>query len=254
MTKIVPHAKWYKVSNKLSKFLNYLIYVSTIISVGIIISRNFFPNSEQALINWLTRGLATLSVSYFILEIIQKRNFNKGEWDRKNDLVDNSLNSNLNDQKSKKYFSNDNIEYGIFKLGINCFENSYYTKTISEKMLKKQLILNSIIILIVLVLILTASNDLTVEFFLLALPYSISNETIRLYRLNKEMEDIFSEFKKIFDSVSKDKIEMLIVNNVISYEKSLSSNQILLDSNIFEHMNNELSEQWKTLKIKYRIS
>lgn len=254
MNKIVPHAKWFEVSTKLSILLNYLVYLSTLISVIIIVSRNFFPNSNQMPINWLTKGLAALSVSYFILEIVQKYSFNKAELERKNDLIDNSLNSNLNHQKSKNYFSNDNIEHGIFKLGVDCFENSYFTKNISEKMFNKQLVLNSIIIIIVITLLLTASNNLTVEFFLLALPYSISNETIRLYRLNKEMESVFCEFKKIFDSVSKDKIEMLIINNVINYEKSLSSNQILLDSNIFKHMNDELSEQWKALKAKYEIN
>lgn len=253
MNKIVPHAKWYKVSIKLSKLLNYLVYISTIISVIIIISKNFFPNSNQMLINWITKGLAAISVSYFIIGVVQRFSFNKAELERKNDLIDNSLNSNLNSEKSENYFSNNNIEHSIFKLGVDCFENSYFTKSISEKMLVKQLILNSIVVLIIVTLLLTTSNNLTVEIFLLALPYSISNETIRLYWLNKEMEDVFSEFKKIFDSVSEDKIEVLIINNVINYEKSLSSNQILLNSNIFEQMNDELSKQWKALKVKYEI-
>jgi hypothetical protein len=64
---------------------------------------------------------------------------------------------------------------------------------------------------------------------------------------------VFLNFKKIFSSTKKLKREFLIIDNVISYEKSLSYSSIPLDSTLFNEMNDELSIEWNEMKKNHKI-
>jgi hypothetical protein len=253
MTKKVPHDKIYKIVNKLSKGLNWILIISTIISVSIIILNNLSLDVNPNISLWLSIILALLAVVFFVLDVIQSHIFHRAELQRKNDFIDNSLKTKLADANSKGFFTNDELNNGIYKLGVNCFESSFFTKTISSKMLSKQLTNTIVIWIVIIFVIFTAPNNIFIEILLLTLPFTILNETRKLYRLNRNVELVFSNFKKIFNSTKKSKREFLIIDNVITYEKSLSYGSIPLDSKIFNEMNDELSTEWNKIKAQYKI-
>lgn len=254
MKKKVPHDKIYKIVNKLSKVLSWILIISTVISVLLIIINNFSLNTNPYTSITLSKILAFFAVTYFIIEIIQSHIYHRAELQRKNDFIDNSLRTKLADANSQGYFTNDEINNGIYKLGVNCFENSFFTKSITSKMLTKQLIYTIVIWLVIWLVILSAPNGVIVELILLTLPFNVLNETHKLYRLNRNVESVFLNFKKIFSSTKKLKREFLIIDNVISYEKSLSYSSVPLNSSLFNIMNDELSIQWNEIKKNHKIN
>lgn len=253
MTKIVPHDRLYKIVSRLSSSLNWMILVSTIISLVIIFLNNFTFEPNHIISLWLSRLLALLAIVFFILEVIQTHIYHRAELQRKNDFMDNSLQTQLADANSKEYYTNEDISKGVYKMGVNCFENSFFTKTISSKMLVKQITYTIIIWVLVWCVILTAPNNILIQVILLTLPFSVANDTRKLYRLNTNVERVFGNFKKIFGSTKNSKREALIIDNVINYEKSLSYSSVPLNSKIFDELNDKLSIEWESLKKQHNI-
>tara|TARA_R110000868_G_scaffold134246_1_gene346157 strand:- start:12 stop:776 length:765 start_codon:yes stop_codon:yes gene_type:complete len=253
MTKQVPHAKLYMTVSNLSNALNWLLISSTIISLIIIVLNNFNIVANPNISLWLSRILALMAIIFFILEVIQSQTYHRAELQRKNDFMDNSLETKLADANSNEYYTNDDISNGVYKMGVNCFENSFFTKNISSKMLTKQLIYTIVIWIVLWSVILTAPNNIFVEVILLALPFSVANDLRKLYRLNKNVEMVFANFKKIFSSTKKSKRESLIIDNVISYEKSISYSSVPLNSKIFDKWNDKLSLEWNKIKKQHKI-
>lgn len=253
MTKQVPHANLYETVTKLSNALNRLLISSTIISIAIIILNNFNFETNPNISLWLSRLLALITFAFFILEIIRSQTFHRAELQRKNDFMDNSLKTKLADANSNEYYTNDDISNGIYKMGVNCFENSFFTKNISSKMLTKQITYTIGIWVVLWSVILTAPNNVFVEVVLLALPFSVANDLRKLYRLNQNVEMVFTNFKKIFSTTKKSKRGSLIIDNVISYEKSISYSSIPLNSKIFKELNDELSVKWNKIKKQHDI-
>jgi len=253
MTRKVPHDKIYKIVDKLSQGLKWILITSTVISVAIIIINNLSIKLNSKISISLSILLALFAVLYFILDIIQSHIFHRAEIQRKNDFIDNSLKTKLADANSTGYFTNDEINNGIYKLGVNCFENSFFTKSVSSKMLSKQLVYTIIIWTVIMLVIFTVPNNIFIEVLLLSLPFTIINEARKLYRLNRNVELVFSNFKKIFNSTKKTKREFLIIDNVITYEKSLSFGSIPLNSDLFHEMNDKLSIEWNEIKKEHKI-
>lgn len=120
-------------------------------------------------------------------------------------------------------------------------------------MLTKHLIQSGIVLLLIITLIFTVTDNLLIQILLLALPYSIVNDTIKIYTLHNNTDAVFKQFTHIFTTVKKGKLDYLIIDNIINYEKSLSRAEILLDNKIFNKMNKNLSEKWEELKINLEI-
>lgn len=253
MTRKVPHDKIYKIVNNLSEKLNWILIISTLISLLVIILNNFDSSINKKITMLSSIALAFLAIVFFVLDIIKNHIYHRAELKRKNDFIDNSLKTKLADSNSKGYFTNDEINSGINKLGINCFENSFFTKSISSKMLKKQLIYTIVIWFLVALVILTTPNNFFIQLVLLSLPFTMFNETIKLYRLNRNVESVFLTFKKLYSSTKKSKREFLIIDNVINYEKSLSYSSIPLNDNLFHEMNESLSIEWDEIKKEHKI-
>lgn len=253
MTKKVPHEKLYKIVTALSSALNWLLIISTIISIIIIVLNNFNLDVNPNISLWLSRFLALVAIIFFILEIIQSQTYHQAEFQRKNDFIDNSLQTKLADSNSTNYYTNDEISEGIYKMGVNCFENSFFTKNISSKMLEKQITYTILIWVVLWCVILTTPNNVFIQVVLLALPFSVANETRKLYRLNRSVESVFGTFKKIFSSTKKSKRESLIIDNVINYEKSISYSSIPLNSKVFHELNDSLSIEWNNIKKQHNI-
>ncbi|AZJ36647.1 hypothetical protein [Tenacibaculum singaporense] len=251
MTRKVPYQKSYDFVNKINSTLSIILILTTTISIAILVLDKLeTPHKFTHILNVV---LVILSVSYFILEILQRHLFHEAEFERKNDFIDNGLKLKLSEENSSGYFNNDDLKKGVYKLGVNCFESSFFTKSITKKMLKKHLIQAGIIFLLIFTLIFTVANNLLIQILLLALPYSILNDTLKLYRLYKNTDTVFKHFTYIFNTSKKGKLDYLILNNIINYEKSLSRAAILLDNKIFKKMNNDLSIKWNELKEKHKI-
>jgi len=231
----------------------FLLYTAGFIFIVILIIEKLSVPNMAIFQSSLNSILAVLSVIYFIASIVQSYFFQSAEFHRKNDFTDNSFNTKLSEKKSTNYFSNDNIENGIIKLGVNCFENSFFTRNISGKMVFKESIKSTIILGLFILVAAVADNRIFMTLLKMALPLSIIQKTIKLLILHQTVSRVFFDFKKIFTDVKENQRVPLIINNVISYEKTLSWASITLNSKIFNQMNTELSMEWERIKNEHSI-
>ena len=250
MSEKVPHANYYDWLNKTGVFSSSILVVSIIISIFLLILE-FFKFPEIEIKEFFNCVLAFLSVIYFIVDSIQSYVFHKAENIRNLDFIDNSLDSSFSEKNSKDYFSNDEVKVGINKLGINNFENVFFTKCITSKMLPKEYIKLSIVFVVFLSVCIFSSKEIITLVFQSALPFTIIQQTFKLYKLNSNVKSIFNNYKLIFKSVNEESAIQNIINNIIFYEKNLSWAGILLDSKIFKKMNVELSSEWERIKQKH---
>ena len=139
-------------------------------------------------------------------------------------------------------------------MGVNSFENSFFSKSVSKKMLTPMLIKSALVLALFLALALFTDREILTTALQLALPFTILLQTIRLFLYNKRMKDVFKTYQRIFSSTVDTKKEYLIISNMTNYETILSWACIKLDSKRFDKMNDDLSAQWESLKQKYNIN
>jgi len=253
MNKIVPFNTYYDRVKRIDNIGTFLLYASGLISIAILlIDKSFFPNKE-VFHNYLNSLLAVFSVIYFFFNILQNYFFQNAEFHRKNDFTDNSFKTKLSEKNSTNYFSNDNIENGILKLGVNCFENSFFTRNILGKMVIKESVKSAIILCLFILVAAVTDNRIFVTLLKMALPLSIIQKTVKLLILHQSVSKVFFGFKQIFAYVNEAMQPSLIINNVINYEKSLSWACITLDSKVFKKMNDELSIEWERIKNEHSL-
>ncbi|MBW6484159.1 MAG: hypothetical protein K0B10_14005 [Vicingaceae bacterium] len=256
MAKQVPYRKDFDLVSVIELISTCILWGSVLVSVSTIVF--FYLDIEQItgekLVKILNSINCFLAVSYFISDIICNYLFQLAESKRRDDFFDNSLQTNLCEENSQEYFTNDNINPGIKKMGVNCFENSFFTKSIATAMLKPMVIKAITVFLLFLFLALFTDNRLLTIALQLALPYTIIQQTIRLFVFRNRVMAVCKHFQTIFSSTNKRKITQAIIHNVTSYEAALSWACIKLDSKLFNRMNGKLSEKWNKIKSKYNIA
>ncbi len=130
MEKVVPHAIDYALVSKVDKLNSYVLYVSAVLSLCVILNNHVSINLDKEQFNDVAnRILGILGIAYFLIDMMNSYLFQNAEANRKNDFINNSLNTQLSDKNSKDYFSNDSIDIGIYKLGVNCFENCFFFRS-----------------------------------------------------------------------------------------------------------------------------
>lgn len=247
MNKKVPHKINYDTTNLISNIQYYLIIFGTLLSLSTMF------NFQDRVKNTVETIICIVSIIYFISEIIFNNFFIKAEQNRINDLIDNSLNSKLADENSENYYTNEEIKQSVYKLGVNGFENVFFTKNISREMIKKQLPLFIIFLFIYLISIFFVEKKILVIVFQLLLPLYVIKDFVQLNMFKAKVETVYDCYKKIYTSTKRSDQGPIIINNVISYEKLISSYSIQLDSKIFNKMNPKLSKEWEGLKIRYKL-
>lgn len=254
MNRIVPHEINYKTINTVSGIASFVLYTSALIALILLfIEKTDFVITKELYIENLNSGLAILAILYFLIDIVQNYLFQQAELNRKNDFIDNSFETKLSDENSQGYFSNDSFPAGIYKLGVNGFENSFFTKAISKKMIVPA-ISKALLILVLFLLVIFYTDQSTLTALIqIALPFTIIQQTIKLIFFHYHIKRVVDIYKHIFANVAKSKRSPLIIDNVISYEKTLSWGGIQLDSKLFNKHNPQLTIDWEALKAKYGL-
>jgi hypothetical protein len=256
MSKFSPQDDTFKIISTLNKTKTFIFY--SIFILAIVLS--VFENTNSLFIYSISVLDYILIFSFYILTyLINYYLYPKAEEIRRSDFIDNALNTKFNIKSSEEYFTNDNIEEGIYKIAVNLFENCYFTKEISGKMLSKRTIffvISSIIIL--LISIQGLKNSLFTKSILqLYLSIYVLGNQIKLFTLHSRMTVKFERLKNLFSRNDLDLNNYTeigrIIKMYIDYETDLAVLRVNLDSNIFNKMNPKLSENWNEIKNKYEI-
>ena len=254
MTKHVPYKNDYTLVETNESLSQFILWFSVVISIiTLIISKGSFPSCKETIVLFLNSLNCLLAVVYFVSDIVANYLFQMAEAKRRDDFFDNSLSIQLAEANSEGYFSNEHLSHGILKMGVNNFENSFFSKKVSEKMLRPLLIKSAVVLFLFLALAIFTDREILATVLQLVLPFTILQQTIRLLLYNKRIKDVFKHYQKIFSTTTNDKKEQLIIHNMTSYETTLSWACIKVDSKLFDEMNDELSKDWEEIKKKYYI-
>lgn len=254
MARTVPFFADYKTIGILGTTAEYFLWISVTTSVaGLTIEHKIVTDSTGNLQSFLTGMSGLLAVLYFLIDLLSNYLFQCAEIHRRNDLFDNGLNTVLANQNSQNYFTNDNLPPSVYKLGVNTFENSFFTQAIARKFLQSMIIKSAIVLIAILCVTIFGGNRLLLNVLQLTLPFTIIQQTARLLILKNRVEAIHENFKRIFQLNRGDKQDSLLIHNITSYEAALAWASIKLPDEIFSKMNRALSAQWNLIKQRLNI-
>lgn len=251
MARIVPFSSHYKVVDLFDLLSKIALWASAILSLIVLALDIFDEEQRYKLVSQnFNMGVTIGSLCVLVIDLLHNYLFHKAEFNRKRDFIDNSFNSKLNDRESEEYFTNDEKSPGVYKLGVNCFENSFHSKNTLKYMVRRALIVNGILFLLFLALMFFSEHRVLASLLQIALPISIVIQTIKLLILRAEVTEIYERFKVIMHPSTQHQ-DAVIIANVMQYEKALSWATISLSSKIFNKYNAELSIEWNMIKQRY---
>lgn len=254
MSKKVPYKTDYDLVEKNEQLSLSILFVSVAVSLFAIISEKCnIPFCKTIPAHFFVAANSFLAVCYFLSDIVSNYLFQSAETKRRKDFFDNSLNTKLAEETSEEYFTNDNISHGNLKLGVNSFENSFFTMSIAKKMFMPMFGKSVIFFLLFLAVALFVEHNWLYFILQLALPFTIFQQTFRLYIFRKRVQQVFENFQQIFSATQDQYKHQLIMHNVTTYETTLAWACIKLDSKIFNEMNPELSTKWKEIKNRLNL-
>ena len=252
----VPFKNTFDNAKLYDNFANYALWISTILIIIAFLLKLVYPDLSY-ISNIINKVNCLFIVAYAVLNFITDYIFYKASYHKRLDFIDNSFNTLYSEENSSEYYSNDDIENGIYKLAVNSFENSLFTYNISKKMLIKVWIKNTLIALTFLILAIFGYENAFVLLLQLTLPILLLSKAIKLTIFVNRVNRIYENYRKLFQNLKTNRTNTLttpeILINVIEYESTLSWGGILLDSNIYNSMNDKLSKIWNGIKDKYKI-
>lgn len=236
-----------KLFDKCSKNENIMlaIYVVNIIFMILVCY-----DINEGIISILNYGLIILNIIYIILsgynDMFLK---NKAERELRKTMISNSFNVNITTTKSEDYYSND-IEPSVEKMGINSFESTLYTNKITEKLIYRNIIKVTILVILWIVSI-TKIENLEIICLLTQIIFStdILLDLIKIIYYHNNVNRLFEEFYKIFVTDDyKEKDMPIVIEYVMEYECLKNYCHIVLPNNIFNNEKEDLARQWESIR------
>ena len=159
--RIVPFKVNFDVVRKVEISANVLLWIAVLLALSLLVISKTFTKGKESYEDNVNYLLGVFSLFYFLTDLAKRFLLQLAEQRRRKDFIDNSLKTSLSDFKSAGYFSNEDSTPGVYKLGLNCFESSFFSMTISRKMIWP-LIIRSAVILVITCSVVMSSNKITI--------------------------------------------------------------------------------------------
>ncbi|OUM61481.1 hypothetical protein PIROE2DRAFT_62488 [Piromyces sp. E2] len=245
--KIDEVSKLYKKVNILEKIANGVFYINLIVSAITIIEFKF--QDLFFIINII------FSITYVVITNLVDIYFkNIAENERRKSFIKESFNVNITKRITYKYYNNEEQE-SVRKMGINCFENLFFTKYIAKKMLVTESIKVFVIILLYIILLIQVKD---LELLVLITQTVFSSEylfkyikfvyfKIQVTRIYLKMYDMF-----ITNPGQNEKVMMVkILDATMDYECLKFYCKISLSPRIYKKYVSKLNKEWDDLYHNY---
>lgn len=257
MNKKVPFRKDLDKAKSFDTWAERTLTVSTILLIVTLIIDKGFPEYNNIGI-WINRVNCLFIILFAVLEFVRNNIFFHSRSKKIEDLIDNSFKSSFAEDESENYFTNEQLSPGIYKLGVNCFESSFFSYSIAKEMQTGLWVKNIIISLLFVFIGVCGFNDIFVFIIQLSMPLMLFQQAIKQSMLVNRLEKILASFRKLFNNMKgqADKSNFIpeIILSVVEYETVIAWANILLSTSVYEKLNASLSEKWEGMKSKYIIN
>jgi hypothetical protein len=173
---------------------------------------------------------------------------------RRDDFIDNSLGSNLTLKQSLNYYDNDEIDYGIYKIACNLFENCFYTYSLLKKRVMSEMLIPVATIIIILFISYIGFNHVSISLTILQWFFSsliigrLISFFILLFNLSKIQESLIVLFQNKDLKENIHLYQSLIYKYWLAYETLHSRIHANIPEKLFNKFNNELLDEWEEIK------
>jgi hypothetical protein len=254
----MPYEIDYKVLGKCRKCGTLLIIVISFLSVLIPLVNHYNGTSWLVYIAYAADYLnLILIICYYVLSIITEV-FLYPAAARKNRLgfIDNSLGSKYLEQPVVGYYSNEAITHGPYKMMVNCFENCFFTFSISKAMTPQVILKNALFVLIlVTVSYFGIMNNLVILPILQILLSSLFiSELVHHLNFVSKLGNLYDRFKSVFsDKVVNEQMLQNAILLLLEYETTKAYNKAPTSDRVFLKLDEKLSNEWEEIKERYEI-
>jgi hypothetical protein len=255
MDKKVPFKNKFDKAKKCDKIGPYLLYASTfLLIVNYVLSQCLdvptFIIRLIEIVNCIT--IVLFSIVEFVLDYI----LFEAEKHRREDLIDNSFASLIADKRTEGYYTNGDLESGLYKMGVNNFESCFFSYNIAKKELPL-LWVKSILLAIVFIIIAISGYDEVLIFIIqLSIPIMLLQQVIKHTLFASRLNSVLSRYRSLFNSFKNNPEEdstSEIIRDILEYETTISWANILLNEHTYNKMNALLSSEWEEIKKEYSI-
>lgn len=199
-----------------------------------------------------------LIVSYYILDIYTETFlYPATARKRRKGFIDNSLGSKFLNKNVEGYYTNDNLEYGPYKMLINCCENCFFTLNIAKGMITQILMKNILLFIGFLAIAYFGIKDNLIAIPIVQILLSTLFLTELIHHINfiTKLEQLYERFIEVITrKMNSDETLQEAVLLFLDYETTLAYNKAPLSDSVYEKMNEKLSEEWEGIKTRYDIS
>lgn len=234
----------------------YVIFLCSLLPIAI----QYFPYIKIYATTVNIINIVSL-ISYFGLDfIIDYHLYPLAEDSRKADFIDNSWGTKNSLQNSVDYYDNDELQYGIYKMAVNLFENVYFSLNVSKAMRWNKYGTNAVLTLLILVIACYGFNNVPIAVPLLQVVFSsvILGGLLKHIVFINRMKQVIYKWQSLFQiddfKIDPDKYRAQVYSIWLYYESTLARTQISLSEAKFNAMNQRLTHQWEQIKIKYNIN
>lgn len=247
--------KYYNPIRKLETWLKLLFWISLILSI-VVIFADILPASVQD----VPAVLFSLSVvAHFVLNLYEKFSLLPSALEkRRKQFLSDSLGVALIPESTKNYYNN-SLPPSIVKLGVNLFENTFFTHNIATRMAQKERRLIFIYAMAWLGAVTWRGTNLD---FVIVITQALFSGEIIQYWINLELLRIRSErtYSKLYNFFLKNDTDVqnnynlaVILDSFSSYEALKAESGISLSDRVFKELNLTLSREWEEIKSKTNI-
>lgn len=244
------------VAKKIDSISFSLLLISTILTATNFVVNKYFINLKD----WaeiMSNVNTVIIILYAILKFGISYIIFNSSFQKRADFIDNSFETNYSTQRSNRYYNNSEVEAGILRMGANSFESCFFTYNLAIKSIKEKWIVNLIIVIIIISLAVQGYNSVLSMILQLALPLILISEAINYSIFCLRMKNILDNFCRVYndliDENDKRKKEAEVILNVLNYETTKSTFNLLIKEKIYNKYNPDLSLSWENLKVQYKL-
>lgn len=262
MYKSSPQSQIYDLIGRLQKINRIIFYAIIILSVFtslVTFKLIEIPEGVNDIKNQIYIGL--LLVLFVITIILDYNLLPDAQRKTRCDFFDNAFGTKfIHNKNSEEYYTNDEIEKGIYKMAVDLFESVLFTYNIASRMRFKKIILCCLLVAVLIPLSFYGfKNTSLIGIIVLQALLSIyfAGGLIRLLIFVGKNRQYFDELKFLFsDEKFKQNLseyEATIIKIYADYEANKAWSYIHLDGKIYNKINSSLSQEWNEMKSKYSI-
>jgi hypothetical protein len=259
MAQFAPQYNLFVIIDKIRTGITYIFWIIFLLStIPAILKMLEIDLSIDDLLN--TMNIICISL-FFVLEIVVEYILvPQADSKRRDDFIDNAFGSTFSTNASIGYFDTDEIQPGLYKAATNLFENSFFTYSLVKAITVRKTVLPALVLLSIAVFAYYGFKQVPFGLSLLQALFSATllGELVKHFILMVRLHDIHDSWITLFQyqdfKSDTDKYKTLIYRYWLQYETLHSRIQANIPDKVFNKLNSKLTQEWNSIKTRYKIN